>query len=77
VSAAPTHWGPVMKFQNERQTVAEIRAAAQAWYESQLAKCERALGPTWPALHPWIDDYLRAELRERLIARGWRPREPA
>lgn len=62
-----------MKVSQEPESVEHIRAQAQAWYESQMAKAERSLGPLWPAFKDWIDDYVRAELRERLIARGWRP----
>jgi hypothetical protein len=57
-----------------RESVAEIRASAQRWYDSQVATCQRCLGPSWPELEEWVRDYLKAELRERLIARGWRPR---
>ncbi len=48
---------------------------AQRWYESQVDTCQRCLGASWPTHEDWITDYLKAELRERLIARGWRPRD--
>lgn len=60
---------------SDRQSVAEIRAMAQHWYESQVDTCQRCLGASWPTHADWIKDYLKAELRERLIARGWRPRD--
>jgi hypothetical protein len=63
-----------VKVEREPQTVAEIREAAQRWYESELTRSERALGPAWPAMREWIDSYLKEQLRQRLIARGWRPR---
>ena len=48
---------------------------AQHWYENQVDTCQRCLGPSWLTHEDWIKDYLKAELRERLIARGWRPRD--
>lgn len=53
-------------------TAAEIRAAAQQWYEQEIERCAAAHGEHWPANRQWIDAYLREELRQRLIARGWR-----
>lgn len=60
---------------NPRATVLEIRAQAEQWYARQLEVCSRGLGSSWPQHEAWIVDYLKAELRERLIARGWRPRD--
>lgn len=60
---------------SDRQQVAEIRAQAQHWYEGQVDTCRRCLGASWPAHEDWIKEYLKAELRARLIARGWRPRD--
>ena len=52
--------------------VAEVKAAAQAWYQRQVAVCAAAHGDQWPENQAWIEDYLREELRQRLVARGWR-----
>ena len=65
-----------MKVAREVESVEHIHAQAQAWYESQMAKAERSFGPLWPTFKDWVSDYVRTELRERLIARGWRPRAP-
>ena len=53
-------------------TAAEVKVAAQRWYERQLQQAEAAHGARWPANREWIEDYLRTELRMRLAARGWR-----
>lgn len=59
----------------DRESVAQIRAQANEWFARQLDTCQRCLGDAWPSHEVWIRDYLKAELRERLIARGWRPRD--
>ncbi len=51
---------------------AEIKAIAQAWYERQVARCATAHGTRWPETRAWVEGYLREELRQRLVARGWR-----
>jgi hypothetical protein len=58
---------------HQREDVAQIRAQANGWYERQVETCQRCLGSYWPEHEAWVRDYLKAELRERLIARGWRP----
>lgn len=58
----------------QMQTPAEIRAAASAWYEAQVALAAAKHGTAWPEHRDWVEAYLREELRERLIALGWRPR---
>jgi hypothetical protein len=52
--------------------VAQIRAQANEWYARQVELLRRCHGPSWPLHEGWVCDYLKAELRERLIARGWR-----
>lgn len=59
---------------DKAQTPAQIRAAAQAWYERQIEVAAMAHGSSWPQHREWVEAYLREELRERLIALGWRPR---
>ena len=49
----------------------DVRAAAQAWYERQIERLRAHHGPRWAAIEAWVADYLRAEVRERLVARGW------
>lgn len=60
-----------MKVEDELSP-AEVRARAEAWFERQCEISAMALGPRWPDLRAWVEDYLRREIRERLIARGWR-----
>lgn len=60
---------------DQRETVAQIRADANAWYERQVETLQRSLGPAWTVHEAWVCDYLKGELRERLIARGWRPKD--
>lgn len=50
-----------------------VREAANRWYRQQLELSARCLGTSWPDHREWVEAYLRAELRERLIALGWRP----
>lgn len=52
-------------------TATEIKAAAQRWYERELQQAEVTHGARWPEHKEWVDDYLRAELKLRLVARGW------
>lgn len=56
-------------------TPAEIRRQAQEWFDRQVEIISKAHGPAWPEHREWIEDYLRAELRQRLIALGWRPKK--
>ena len=59
----------------EAETPAQIVALAQQWYARQLEILRAAHGSSWPAHREWLTDYLRQEVRQRLIARGWRPRD--
>lgn len=58
-----------------QHTPAEIRALSQQWYDRQIQTISKAHGPSWPAHREWIEDYLKTELRERLVALGWRPKK--
>ena len=53
-------------------TPAEVKVAAQRWFENQLQRAEITHGARWPANREWLEAYLRTELRMRLAARGWR-----
>ena len=59
----------------QREQIIEIRWQAQDWFDRQIAIARASLGSFWPAHEEWVRDYLKAELLERLIARGWRPRD--
>lgn len=61
-----------MKVDGERLGPAEIRAAARAWYQRQLAILAEVHGRQWPEQRAWIESYLQQELRQRLEAIGWR-----
>lgn len=56
-------------------TAAEVRAEAVRWYECQIAIARRCLGSDWPAVQEHFEGCVKSELRERLLARGWRPRD--
>jgi hypothetical protein len=53
----------------------EALRLAQEWFDRQIATISKAHGDSWPDHKEWIEDYLREEIRERLIARGWRPKK--
>lgn len=55
-------------------TPAQIRARAVEWYDRQIAIIALAHGPSWPEHREWIEAYLKEEIRERLLALGWRPK---
>lgn len=58
--------------ESKPQTPAEIRALAAAWYQQQIARTEKCLGTFWPEHREWIESYLKEELKQKLIERGWR-----
>jgi len=60
---------------HREETTAEVWATAEAWFKRQVATLSAALGSSWPEHRDWIVAYLREEVRQRLIARGWRPRD--
>lgn len=55
-------------------TPAEVREKAAAWFERQVAILQKCHGDRWPDNREWLEAYLREELRQRLIALGWRPK---
>jgi hypothetical protein len=55
-------------------TPVQIRELSEKWYARQLDIVAKCHGPDWERNRAWIEDYLKAELRERLIAIGWRPK---
>jgi coproporphyrinogen III oxidase len=56
-------------------TPAEVKDLAQQWFDKQIAAISEKHGDKWPEHKEWIEDYLREEIRERLIARGWRSKK--
>ena len=59
-----------------QETPAEILALAETWLNRQREILAKAHGPSWPKHREWIEDHLREEVRQRLLARGWRPIAP-
>lgn len=56
-------------------TPEQIREMSEKWYARQIQTISAAHGTSWPQHRAWIEDYLKSELRERLIAIGWRPKK--
>lgn len=56
-------------------TPADVLAMAEVWYQRQLELLARCHGDRWPEHRDWIEAYLREQLRQRLIERGWRPKQ--
>jgi hypothetical protein len=52
----------------------ELRQRAEEWFDRQTALLAMVHGEHWPEVREWLESYLRAEIRERLIALGWRPK---
>ncbi|TSD59860.1 hypothetical protein FFI97_005990 [Variovorax sp. KBS0712] len=50
----------------------QVKANAKEWYRRQVEVSRMALGAAWEAHLEWIEEYLKQEVKERLIARGWR-----
>lgn len=63
-----------MTVAEQNQSAAEVRALAEAWYRQQSERLALCLGPSWPAHSDWVEGYLAEEVRQKLIARGWRPK---
>jgi hypothetical protein len=61
-------------FDHQQRTAPELRALAEAWYRQQVSRSEKSMGSFWPQHREWVEAYLKAELRQKLIERGWRPR---
>ena len=55
-------------------TPAEVREQADAWYRRQVDVLKKCHGPRWTDHEPWITEYLKGELRQRLLALGWVPK---
>lgn len=54
------------------QTAAEVRALAEAWYRQQVERIAQCMGQFWPEHREWVEDYVAEEVRQKLLARGWR-----
>ena len=64
-----------MKVESDKtMSPAETLAAAEAWYERQMVLLKQCHGVFWPEHQAWLDGFVREQLRQRLIAKGWRPK---
>lgn len=63
-----------MKVDRAQLSQAEIKAKAGAWYARQLEVLAACHGSRWPHHRSWLEQYLQEELRQRLLALGWRPK---
>lgn len=63
-----------MKVDRPQLSQEEIKEKAGAWYARQLQVLAACHGHRWPLHRHWLEQYLREELRQRLLALGWRPK---
>lgn len=63
-----------MKVARSELTPTEIREKAESWFARQVETLAMCHGKEWPARQEWCESYLKEELRQRLVAIGWRPR---
>ncbi|MDT4880656.1 hypothetical protein FQZ97_1164320 [compost metagenome] len=55
-------------------TPEQVKANAKEWYRRQVEISRKALGTAWEDHREWVEAYLQKEIKERLMARGWRPK---
>lgn len=65
----------MIKDHTRKYTPAEIRELSAQWFARQCEISALALGDKWPEHREWVEAYLREEIRERLVALGWRPKQ--
>ena len=53
----------------------EVQRLAEAWFTRQVERLQEIHGAAWPRNRKWLEDYLRGQLRQRLLELGWRPRQ--
>lgn len=63
-----------MKVESRTLTATEIRQQSEAWFGRQVELLEQCHGKRWPEHREWLEAFLKEELRQRLIAIGWRPK---
>ena len=64
-----------MKVAASELTPAEIRQKSEEWFARQTETLALCHGNEWPKYRDWIESYLKEELRQRLFAIGWRPKQ--
>lgn len=60
------------RFDIESLSPEQIRSSALKWYERQMFRAAAGHGLFWSENKNWIAEYLKEEIRQRLLARGWR-----
>lgn len=55
-------------------TPTELQDRAEAWYAKQIETLKLCHGTDWPKYRAWVEGFLKEEIRQRLIALGWRPK---
>jgi hypothetical protein len=60
--------------QPQARQAEEVQRLAEAWFTRQVERLEKLHGSAWPKNREWVEDYLRGQLRQRLLELGWRPR---
>lgn len=50
----------------------QTRLLAEQWFDRQVTTLRLCHGPRWPDHQVWVEEYLRGQLRQRLIEAGWR-----
>lgn len=63
-----------MKVEPHPLTPTEVRERAEAWFNRQVETLKVCHGDDWPKVQDWLESYLKEQLRQRLIAIGWRPK---
>lgn len=64
-----------MKVDTHALTPAEIRERSEAWFARQVETLAMCHGRDWPKRQEWVESFLKEELRQRLLALGWRPKQ--
>ena len=59
----------------KNHTPAQIRQLSEQWYTRQIEVLKLAYGEDWEHYREWLESYLQEELRQRLIARGWKAKK--
>ncbi len=60
-----------MKTRGRTLDPAVVRQQAERWYTTQRSLAAKCLGTSWPEHQTWVENYLKQELRDRLVAMGW------
>ena len=53
----------------------QMKNRAMKWYELQMLKAAIGQGKFWVKNKTWIEEYLKEEIRQRLLVRGWKAKK--